>query len=286
MDELAKFLVELNTQKSFHIGYCGDKAEEVYETLKEDFVQENGEVSFQVARNTDGEIDAAIGLDIDGERAEVWGPYNKTSSLTLQHQLWEQLLKEYPTIRAFNFFLNSENLKQQDFMNTLQAVKTGEYLILEVKKETFEAVQELKSTKFTQSDFPAFETLHETAFPNTYYNAKTIVNRLNEKCILNVLKSKTGEMLGYAYFEVDLAMEEATLYYFAISLTAQNQGYGTKLVKEVVTEIFAFASIREIKLCVDRKNAQANHVYFNVGFKEKNVLYSYRLNLKDTDPIK
>ncbi|MDN4491963.1 GNAT family N-acetyltransferase [Ureibacillus aquaedulcis] len=281
LNELSLFLAELNTGKSCHIGYCGDKVEEIYETLKEDFVKENGQLSFHVARNADGKIDAAIGLDIDDDSAEVWGPFNKTSSQDLQQQLWEQLLEQYPNIETFNFFLNSENLKQQEFMKISQASKSGEYLVLVVKKEQFEAVQELKSTQFIESDFRAFEILHETVFPETYYNAKTIVDRLNDKCILKVLKSEKGEMLGYAYFEVDLAMEEAALHYFAISPTAQNKGYGTMLLKEVITEIFNFTPIMEIKLCVERENTQANHVYFKVGFKEKDVLFSYRLTRND-----
>lgn len=77
LDELANFLSEANNQKSSHIGYCGDKVKEIHATLKEDFVQENGRIDFFIARNMDGKIDVAIGLDIDEESAEVWDPLIK-----------------------------------------------------------------------------------------------------------------------------------------------------------------------------------------------------------------
>ena len=278
--ELAQFLAEMNTQKSFHIGYCGEKVEEIFNTLTEDFTGENGQSTFHVARNGKGEIEVAIGLDIDGVSAEVWGPYNKNSTLDAQAKMWESLVKVYPAIETFYFFLNKENQKQQEFMKAIQAVKTGKHFILEAVQRNFKAVQYKKSRRFIQRDYQAFKTLHEAAFPNTYYNARTIVNRLNDECILKILKSISDEMLGYAYYEVDLEMEEATLHYFAISPIAQNQGYGTELLKEVITEIFSYSQISEIRLCVESENTRANHVYLKAGFEEKQVLYSYRLNTR------
>lgn len=212
---------------------------------------------------------------------EVWGPFTINTTLDAQTLVWESLIKEHPKVETFYFFLNKENRKQQEFMKTLQAVKTGDHLILEVDKQKFKAVQELKSTQYIQSDFLEFEALHEAAFPNTYYNAKTIVGRLNNECFLKVLKSDSNKMLGYAYYELDLEMEEAALHYFAISPIVQNQGYGTMLLKEVITEMFTFPQINELKLCVDQTNVQDNHVYFKVGFEKIDILYSYRLNVKD-----
>ncbi len=281
LKELARFLGELNSQKSFHIGYCGEKVGEIHKTLEEDFVQENGQSSFYIARDSDGEIMAAIGLDIDEDSAEVWGPFNRASSLYVQNLVWDSLLQEFPTIETFYFFLNKENQKQRGFMETIHATKTGKHLILEITKQNFMAVQDIKSTQFSRSDFPAFKDLHETAFPNTYYNAEAIRNGLNDECNLKILKTESNEILGYAYYEVDLEMGEAALHYLAISPSAQNRGYGTMLLKEVITEMFNFTQISEIRLCVDLKNDQANHIYYKAGFDEKDVLFSYRLERKD-----
>ena len=72
LEELLRFLSELNHQKHSHIGYCGERTEEVYEVLKEDFINENGELT----GNDNGEIIAAIGVDAYETSGEVWGPFN------------------------------------------------------------------------------------------------------------------------------------------------------------------------------------------------------------------
>lgn len=76
LTELPVFLSKMNADTKTHIGYCGKKQEEIYRTLKEDFITSNGEISFLIARGEDEKIIAAIGLDIDGTTAEVWGPFN------------------------------------------------------------------------------------------------------------------------------------------------------------------------------------------------------------------
>lgn len=279
LEELSHFLSEMNKQKSSNIGYCGEKVEEIYETLKEYFVSDDGDINFFVTRNNTGKIVAAIGLDIDDSSAEVWGPFNQNSSVELQRQLWEQLVTNNPTVQTFSFFINEENIGQQAFMNELKAKKTGEHLILNLLEQDFNRVSEIKSTQFTHIDFQPFEKLHNETFPGTYYDAKTITERLSDENILKVLNTESNELLGYAYFEVDTEMAEASLEYISISKKAQNQGLGTKLLKEVLTEMFSYSQIKEIKLCVDNTNCPANHVYIKAGFKPKDILVSYLLKV-------
>ncbi|SOC39874.1 GNAT family N-acetyltransferase [Ureibacillus acetophenoni] len=277
-EELAQFLSTENKEITSHIGYCGEKVEEIYQTLKEDFIDENGEPDFLIARNDSGEIVAAIGIDADETSGEVWGPFNQTTSYELQHELFEKLLTSHPHIQTFQFFNNKENTMQCTYMDKISASKTGEHLILIVQSENFEGVQKFKSTSFQQSDFLAFQQLHKELFPNTYYDAAIIVGRISEHHVLKILKNEFDEVLGYAYYEVDPAMGEASLEYIGISSNAQNKGLGTLLLREVLTEMFSYSQISEIQLCVDNTNSQANHVYFKVGFETKYVLVSYEMN--------
>ena len=274
LDELSVFLSEMNNRRESHIGYCGEKAEEIHQTLKEDFV-ENEDVNFVIARNSPGEIIAAMGLDIDETTAEVWGPFNKTTSQSLQYKLWDQLLNEHPTIETFYFFINKENTQQQKFMDELKAEMTGEHLILEINKPNVKSVPEMKSVLFSQRDYDDFEKIHNQTFPDTYYDAKTIVERLGNGNTLRVVKNKSNELQGYVYFEVDSAMSEASLEYIGVSPEARNQGIGTLLLKEALTEMFSYPMIRDITLTVENTNSQANHVYLKAGFAFKDMLTSY-----------
>lgn len=274
-EKLAKFLSEQNSKKSSHIGYCGEKVEEIYQTLKEDFIDENGEHNFLIALDDSGKIVAAIGIDVDGTFGEVWGPFNQTSSIELQHELFEKLLTSHPHVQTYQFLINKENTLQCSYMDKIHATKTGEHLILIVKSENFEGVHKFKSTPFQQSEFQAFQQLHDELFPKTYYNAETIVERLSDHRVLKILKNELNEVQGYAYYEVDPEMGEASLEYIGISPKAQSKGFGTLLLREVLTEMFSYPQISEIQLSVDNTNAQANHVYFKVGFKPKYILFSY-----------
>lgn len=276
---LSFFLSNINKQKKFHIGYCGQNSEEIYQTLKADFIDENGNIKFLIVKSNRGEIVAAIGLDIDESSAEVWGPFNQTLSMSVQHELWKQLLYANPTVKSFQFFINQENKQQQMFMYELQAEKTGEHFILEIKQQNFEKVCEKKSVLYTQDDFQAFEKLHQETFPGTYYNAKTITDRLSDKNILKVLKTESNELQGYAYYEVDPKMEDASLEYISIASTYQNQGLGTMMLREVLTEMFSYPQINNIRLTVNNTTSQANHVYIKAGFTPKYILNSYDLKL-------
>ncbi|QKY68722.1 N-acetyltransferase [Lentibacillus sp. CBA3610] len=279
--ELSHFLSEINKQKKYNIGYCGEKPEEIYRTLKEDFTGDDGDVNFFIGRNNAGKILAAIGLDIDESTAEVWGPFNQTTSVKLQYELWNQLLNANPTVRSFYFFINQENVQQQLFMHEIKAKKTGEHLNLEIKEQDVDRVSEIQSTSFVQSDFQAFEELHNKTFPDTYYDAKAIKERLSNENVLKVLKTESDALQGYAYFEIDTEMKEASLEYIGISKGFQNKGLGTMILKEALTEMFSYPQISDITLTVDNTNSQANHVYMKAGFKPKAILLSYLFKLQD-----
>ncbi|MGM9951659.1 MAG: GNAT family N-acetyltransferase [Lysinibacillus sp.] len=275
--ELAQFLAEMNQHKHSHIGYCGENLLEIEQTLAEDFIDENGNAAFFAVRKETGELTATVGLDIDEESAEVWGPFNQSATTEEQAGLWEACMQAYPALRKFYFFLNEENRQQQHFVQQLGARKTGEHLTLLMSKDQMQPVEGRVSKRFAAEDEKAFRELHDAEFPRTYYDAQTIISRLNDEHILHVMKTEADGLIGYAYFEVDPEMKEASLEYIAISPAARNRGLGTILLKEILAEMFGFPGIENIQLCVDNVNDQANHVYVKAGFKRKDTLYSYVL---------
>ncbi|MBU5466181.1 GNAT family N-acetyltransferase [Virgibacillus sp. MSJ-26] len=279
LEELSLFLSNMNQRKESHIGFCGEIAHDIKRTLTEEFVNEGGDVNFLIARNELGEVISAMGLDVDESVAEVWGPFSQFSSNELQLKIWEQLIKENPDVEDYYFFINNENTQQQQFMDEIMAEKTGEHLIIVMKKKSFNQVTDRRSTAFVPSDFKDFEILHNETFPNTYYNAKTIIERLGNGNTLKVLKNESNKLQGYAYFEVDTEFGEASLEYLSVSKGAQNQGLGTKLLKEVLAEMFTYPQINEIRLTVENTNSRANHMYRKAGFKPQDSLFSYHFKV-------
>ncbi|ATP40539.1 hypothetical protein CSE16_11030 [Solibacillus sp. R5-41] len=276
-NEIAKFIARLNQQKSTHIGYVGTEFEEIVATLEDDFVLENGHLSFVILKNEDDEIVGAIGLDIDENSAEVWGPFGDSVSEEALTILWQTTLEQFPYVETAHFFVNLENITQQNFIEQLHPKKTGEHLTLTISKENFVPLISQRLVPFQTGDEKDFESLHNEQFPNTYYDAKTIITRINDNNKLLLLKNEQQELQGYAYFEVKPVFGDASLDYIAVSPKHQNQGLGTLMLKEVLQEIFKYDNIIKINLCVSNDNDQANHVYMKAGFKKENILLSYTL---------
>jgi len=53
-------------------------------------------------------------------------------------------------------------------MNEIKAKSTNEQILLDVKEQNIENVNEVKCTPLINGDFQAFEKLHNEIFPNTY----------------------------------------------------------------------------------------------------------------------
>lgn len=274
IEKLADFLANCNAQKKQNIGYIGNKKEEILLALKDDFLQQNGELHFAVMKDKNQNIIGAIGLDIDDSSAEVWGPFSKNNGLEIENELWNLLNLKFPHIKKFHFFINLENKEQQIFAKQIGAKNTGEHRILSLKRKRFNTNDNENLQPFKMTDFDTFEQLHNEAFPNTYYDAKTIISRISKNHQLFVYK-KNNELIGYAYFEVEPEFCEANLEYITIHSDYQNQGYGTKLLTEVLNKIFKFPEINDLILCVSNQNSQANRVYEKVGFVNKSELLSY-----------
>ncbi|MGG0658586.1 GNAT family N-acetyltransferase [Rummeliibacillus pycnus] len=275
---LAQFLCGININENQHIGYCGEKNEEILQSLEEDFIDQHGKKTFLIVEDLDG-VKAAIGFDIDEESAsaEVWGPFVKSdlNSQQISMELWHEIKKIYPSIHTFNFFINEQNKGVLSFMKEINATQTGKHLVLQIEREKFIPLKKFKSNLFQISDFESFANIHNKAFPNAYYGANTILNRINEQQELRILKDDKGNVQGYAYFEVTPGYGEASIEFIAVSSRFQNQGLGTILLKEVLTRIFMYESIDKIQLCVAITNDQANHVYHKAGFYTKHQLLSY-----------
>lgn len=272
--KIAFFLASINKLPQHNIGYCGENELEILTSLNEDFL--DNETSSILLNYHNEDIQSLIGLDIDGDSAEVWGPFSISDNPVLQMQIFLELQILYPHIQKFHFFINQCNINQLNFMSEIGSEKKEECLLLEVFKQKFEAAKFISSRKYQPSDYNEFKKLHENAFPATYYNADTIVERVHssKNNVLKIIDSQ-NKPSAYAYYEIDAISKEAHLHYLAVHTSERGKGMGTLLLKEILTEIFSIEGIDKITLCVDNDNEIANHVYFKVGFTKKAILYSY-----------
>ncbi|WP_440895592.1 GNAT family N-acetyltransferase [Amphibacillus sp. Q70] len=278
--ELTLFLEKINNQKSYHIGFCGEDSEEIYDTLSNDFSDLDLHDSFLVAYHH-STIIGAIGIDIDlqDEHADVWGPFVEGGNKQLAQALWDHLILKTPKeIKAFSFFLNKENQFARDFVLENKGVNEGLDIVLHIARDKYEKRNTNGYETFTAAYRDSFIKLHNQVFPKTYFNANTILSRLNDNHHLFLVKENGTELKGYVYIEASPKHKEGNIEYVAVSDKYRGAGVGKTLITAALNQLFSYQSIEEITICVSGDNVAARQLYQSVGFEEKYHLISYEIS--------
>ncbi|MFA9559586.1 GNAT family N-acetyltransferase [Evansella sp. AB-rgal1] len=281
--DIAFFLEEMNNKRSSHIGFCGEDRDEIYETLINDFSDLEISDSFVVAYK-ENSIVGALGLDIDTERncADVWGPFVKENEdfPEIAEDLWRSILLKVPKeIDEFSFFLNKDNHLVEEFAVKHGGRNTGEDLVLSINKENFTNKNRKEPVNYETSFHNSFTRLHNQIFPNTYYDAKTIVSRLNRHNRLFLVTESNDEIKGYVYSEANPQHKEGNIEYIAVSEAYRKQGIGYLLLTSALDHLFSFQEIEQITICVSKENKGAIQLYRSVGFKVKYELVSFKVSI-------
>ncbi|KGP91987.1 hypothetical protein N780_15545 [Pontibacillus chungwhensis BH030062] len=281
LKELAQFIAKLNQNPSTHIGYAGDEQVEIHDTLMSDFSDLDPSSSFSVCY-VDGQIIGAIGVDVDlsDESGEVWGPFiMEGTGYNLAERLWDELLVTLPTsINTFSFLIHKDNDPAQTFLTRKEARKCQSHIVLQAtlaQKPEENIISMI--FPYTASDFKAFNALHNALFPDTYFSAHTIINRLNQDRELLFAKDTSGEMKGYVYIEANPAHGEGSIEYIGVATQHRRKGLGKQLLTAALHHLFSYKSIQDISICVAKKNEAAISLYKRVGFKAISELEHYEI---------
>ncbi|MFJ5769816.1 GNAT family N-acetyltransferase [Psychrobacillus sp. NPDC093180] len=280
IEMLSLFLEEMNTVPESHIGYCGETKEEIANTLNHEFSDADISQSFVVGCDEEKLI-GALGLDIDKESksAEVWGPFiNNEGDYQLADSLWEKanalLTSE---VKEFSFFVNIKNEFVQQFAIHKNAINKGNHLLLKAFRKDLGVVDLAQIESYDLAYKDSFMSLHEATFPNTYFNASEILDRLSDHNQLFVINDNEGRIKGYVYVESNPERKEGSIEYIAVAADYQKQGIGTLLIQAALSYLFSFDEIEEISLSVAKENDKANRLYKVAGFKEVHELIHYRI---------
>jgi len=284
LEELATFLEMVNNDDTSHIGYCGEKKIEIFDTLSSDFSDIEIEKSFVVAYDKD-KIVAALGFDIDEESksAEVWGPFvkNVEDGLQIANELWQTLKTTIPLkLDEYLFFVNEKNIFARQFSKNKNGLESGLHLILSAKRDSQIEDQAIHIQNYSSSSFQSFSALHTLAFPNTYYSSEQILSRISEDNRLLVIQHN-NEIKGYVYVEANPLNGEGAIEYIAVSPNFRGQGIAKKLMKAALHHLFSYEGMEEITLSVGANNKTAIGLYMTSGFQVKHTLVAYKKEEKN-----
>lgn len=279
---LAAFIAELNTDKHHHVGYCGEKASEIVDTLTTDFSDYHFDCSFTIAYE-DGKIIGALGFDVDvkQEEAEIWGPFinRQEDWLQIAENLWNaSLLKLNGSVHTFYGFYHEKNQNAQQWMKKLDAEQKGTHVILKAERSSFAHQSSYRLQEITADFYADFVSLHDIVFPDTYYNGEAVIRRLGDEHKLFMI-NEAKRMLGYVYVEGSSEFKEGNIEYIAVSQDARKKGVGTELLHGALYYFFHQLHIDETSICVHIDNEKAIKLYRKAGFREANILNNYILRL-------
>ena len=276
LSKTANWLEKMNKQPEHNVGYCGTEAHEILQQLQYD-LQNGDETTIVVAKEGENII-GLIGLDIDEESAEVWGPFSTKEDYAIEQALLQKIKGLFPNVKELAFYINKMNDKQIQFLKQQKAEKLGDHLFLIATKDDFIKSESITTVRYDESYYEAVVALHDTAFPETYYDGTTIIRRATkmDHCHL-LLAVEKDELLGYSYFEVDHYTNEACINYILIDESHRGKGLGSKLLQEVLQVIFANEAINEVQLSMNAENKHAYNMFLQAGFKKHNELLYYVL---------
>ncbi|KIL51274.1 hypothetical protein KP77_07860 [Jeotgalibacillus alimentarius] len=262
IEDAAALIARANQDATQYVGYCGTDQDEIANTIREESMDDH---MYWIG-------DDLLMLDYEEGSAEMWGPFIQSD--TDWSERANELLKMAPENTDLYGFYGSKNRRAIEWMKSIGADKKGEETIL--KADRFfdeESALHINIQPFETQQFGAFKKLHNDTFPDTYYNAETVIERSNKDRPL-LVASTDENLIGYIYAESDPAFKEASVEYLAVTEQARGKGTGYALLREVMKKLFTDEQTRTVTLCVSKSNQTAIRLYQRAGFKiDKELVY-------------
>lgn len=273
LEAVSIFLARINSVEESHIGFCGTDSNEIAEYIDE-------EISYMdcfITAYTNDELIAVIGFDPDYDSgdAEIWGPFIEEKSGHMIKELWGMMMENIPKeIHTLHLFPNKKNKRVCELADNQLFERKNDQAILVFHRGDRHLVQDASVDELSKEFFADMEALHDSTFPNTYYNGKQILEKINEHNKVFII-TENNELCGYIYVEAEPKHGEASIEFFGVNQDKRGKGIGSKLLASALKWLFSFKTIESITLCVDSSNDNAIKLYEKVGFVLQHEMYYF-----------
>lgn len=275
VEELIAFIVRMNNEPSHHIAFFGVGEADVRSTLDEAVIPISE--GFHLAYENEKLI-GIFGVDADPEISRAWllGPI-------IAHTDWQKIADEmFSTIQPFipegireqELFCDVKNVNVRAFAERHHFPPRAETAIFSLERKAY--IKQAISTDimdFQESYFEQFETLHNGLFPNTYYTARQIVEKLDDHHRL-LLAVEDGRLLGYHFCKIE--SESGYVDFIGADASARGRGIGASLLASGLDWIFASPTTARINLTVNADNDSAQSLYKKFGFFCERITIGFR----------
>lgn len=277
-EELVSFAARLNRDGIHHIGFFGEGEADVRASLAECLIPPAD--GFRLAYEGDRLV-GVFGVDADPEinRAWLFGPLVEHEDWhTIADQLYAEVLALIPVdIRDYDLFCDVQNIHVQAFAARHGFPLSSENAVMTLRREDYQPAvkRQTQIVVYQEEFFEQFEKLHKTLFPNAYFTARQIVEKIDENHQL-FLAMEDGQLLGYHFGKTEPESESAYIDFIGTDAAARGRGIGADLLAAGIDWMLSAPSTKKISLTVNADNVSARSLYEKFGFITERVMRGYR----------
>lgn len=277
-EELVHFVTRLNSDGTHHIGFFGEGEADVRASLAECLIPPAD--GFMLAYDED-QLVGVFGVDADSEinRAWLFGPLVEHADwYTIADQLYGRILSVIPAgIRDHDLFCDVQNIHLQEFAARHGFPLRSENAVMTLRRENYTptAGNGSKIISFDEGSFGQLEPLHKMVFPNAYFTARQMVEKINETHQL-LLAMENENVLGYHFCKIEPEAESGYVDFIGTEPSARGRGIGADLLAAGVDWMLSVPATKKISLTVNADNVAAIKLYEKFGFVTERVMRGYR----------
>jgi ribosomal protein S18 acetylase RimI-like enzyme len=278
LEELIGFVARLNRDGTHHIGFFGESEADIRSSLAECLIPPSE--GFVMAYAGD-ELAGVFGVDADPEISRAWlfGPLVEHADWhDIADKLYAKVLPRIPVdIRDYELFCDVQNINIQAFAVRHGFPLISENAVLTLLRDNYIPAAKRESSIILVEErfFSRLENLHKTLFPNAYFTARQMVEKVNENHQL-FLAVEDRQLLGYHFCKIEPEAESGYIDFIGTDSSARGRGIGADLLASGVDWMLASPTTRKINLTVNADNVSARKLYEKFGFTTERVMRGYR----------
>ena len=276
--EVIAFMIRLNREARHHVLYVDEEDAALRRTIAEfDLPPQD---TFVVAREN-GTVRGVLGFDADERLGRAWayGPFvDHAEHQHLAEALWESsvpLLPPNVVEIELAFDVRNKALERFAEEHGMQLYKDMPVLTLRSHDWARVAPKGHRIVNYRDEHLAALEELHEATFPSTFWSAREILERLDDRRRLLVAEGEHG-LTGYVYAEVDPPTHQGGIEFLAVAPEERRRGIGNALVEETLGWLFAEPEVDEIFVIVEDDNPAGKALFEGFGFRVIRRMRAFR----------
>lgn len=277
---LAEFIAKYNSIPSNESLHCGTEAAKILEEIKDH--HSRLECRFLMAYDEQQQLIGVFGGDCDATfvRCWLWGPFVAGTENwdTVAEGLYQHFLAITPAAEKLAAYNRIQNQQTIDFYER-QGFKKAKNQIFVYEVEKTQHKKDLTPKHvcidYDSQYFEVLNTLHNKAFPDTYYTTEEMVNLDDNFRIWVHLDG--ANLAGYILANTT-PNGEGYVHFLAVDEAYRKQGIGRSLLIKAVNYLFVNKQLPKISLTVTATN-HARNLYESVGFEAVCIGISQNLKL-------